>query len=201
MNSNISNISDFLYWFDFTLAQAVVYLTGPFRAFDYFLSNDIASNYILTLGRSTFGGIEEFFSNILIILEINIETANSIYASFAVPPIIIGQNTSFNAFYTGLTNFYLDGRFLGVVFFSFIFGIIAALVWNNFNRYKNLMSFSLLIFITKNSIAYMYRWDYNSPTYWFLLSIFVFYTMIYKKKNYGGKIKNESWMASKRTTT
>lgn len=49
-------------------------------------------------------------------------------ASFTVNPITIGYNgQTFNAFYTGITNFYLDGGIAFVIMIPFLFGMIIAI--------------------------------------------------------------------------
>lgn len=179
----ILNITDLFFWINFSFKQGLTYFIGPFRSLDYFLN----SEYILELrylyGRATLAGLDELVNNYSILMGLSFNSANSIMATFTVDPIIIGfDGQYFNAFYTGLMNFYLDGGVVFIVMIPFIYGIIIAKVWNVFNANPNLYTLSLLVFLVKTSFAYLYKWDFSAPSYWIILTMFLI--LIYFNKRH-----------------
>ena len=181
--ASIYNFNTFWRWFNFSLKQGAVYFLGPFRALDSFLQLNSITPFDFTFGRATLAGLEEIINNVFILIGININTANSIMASFTVNPITIGYNgETFNAFYTGITNFYLDGGVGFVIMVPLIFGMIIAGCWNLFNRSPNLYTFSILVFMVKTSIAYQYRWDFSTPSNWIV--VIALYWLYQREKRY-----------------
>jgi len=137
----------------YSFQQGIIYFIGPFRAFDNFFHCKIYENIGYTYGRSAFAGLDEIFNNFAILMGTTFESANSKMASFTVDSILIGQGQWFNAFYTGVMNFYLDGRIGGVIILAFLYGSAAAVVWNHFQKCPQLFSYSLLIYFTYTTIA------------------------------------------------
>ena len=179
--STIDSFESFWRWFEFSVGQGVVYFLGPFRAFDNFLLTNPANTF--TLGRATLGGLDEIINNLFIIVGISINTANSIMSSFTVDSIIIGHNgQTFNAFYTGITNFYLDGGISFVIVIPFIFGIIIAGCWNLYNKKPSLYTLAIMVFMIKTSLAYQYRWDFSAPFNWIVITILFLLYRIEKNK-------------------
>lgn len=182
---SIQSFEDMFFWLMFSVQQGMIYFLGPFRAFDSFLNLNPHTTYGLTVIRSTFSGLEEIINNIFILAGISINTANSIMSSFTVDSIVIGFNgQSFNAFYTGLTNFYLDGGISYIFIIPFLFGMIVAKIWNTFNEEPNFFMIALLIFIVKTTLAYQYRWDFSSPSNWIIFAILVIFYKVSKKRIY-----------------
>lgn len=165
----ISDFDDLLFWFKFSIQEGVTYFVGPYRALDYFLTNKIYNQIGFTLGRATFSGIDEIINNFFILIGIEYKTANGLISSFTRGNISIGDTRFFNAFYTGIVNFYLDFRIFGVILFPLLYGIISAKIWNIYNKKPNIYTFSLLIYFTKTTIAYQYRWDFGAPSTWIVI--------------------------------
>jgi oligosaccharide repeat unit polymerase len=175
MKSRIDSFYDLFFWLRYTLRQGIIYFLGSFRALDEFLSLKPSRVYGYTVLRSTVSGLEEIISNIFIILGIPLTTANEIMSSFTKPQIVIGSNGQmYNAFYTGVMNFYLDGGISFVVLIPFILGTIIALIWNRYCSRPTIFVFAFLVLFVKNSITYQYRWDYSIPSSWVLLALILF---------------------------
>jgi len=184
MGIHIYNKQNIIYITSYTIEQAIVYFVGPFRAFDHFLN--ISDNFNYTLGRASFAGIEEIISNFFLFADIKWVTANEITSSFTTPGILVGQNQYFNAFYTGVMNSFLDGGLVGVMFFAFLFGAIAAGVLNYHKKHSNLFSLGLLVYFTYISIASEFRLAFNAPSTWLILFLLVIFSLCFsitKKKN------------------
>ena len=172
----VSGATHFIELFRFSVEKGIVYFVGPFRAFDNFLNLRIYDGIGYTFGRSTFSGLDEIFRNFTIIITgLNVTSANDKMASFTVDPIYIGIGQPFNAFYTGVMNSYLDGGIFSVIILAFLYGSVAALVWNHYNKYPNLFSFSLLIYFTHTTIASEYRLAFSAPSTWVILFVLIFY--------------------------
>jgi oligosaccharide repeat unit polymerase len=182
MGKVVTGFNDFINLFRFSVEQGIIYFVGPFRAFDSFLNLRIYDRIGFTFGRSTFGGLDEIINILTIIIGLNIESANAKIASFTVDNIYIGTNQQFNAFYTGVMNFYLDGGILGVVILAFLYGVIAAGVWNHYNKYPNLFSYSLLIYFTYTTISYEYSLAFTSVATWVILFILTLGSYISSKR-------------------
>lgn len=168
-----------------SLKDLVVYFTGPFRALDFFLTSNITENTGYTLGRAFFSGIEEIIDTFLILVSnkmSSIHTANEITSSFTVHNIYIGNNTFFNAFYTNIMNFYLDGGLTFVILLSCIYGVVSGLLYNYYLRNTNLFTLSLIVYLTYNMIASEFRWSYSAPSTWILISVLVICNHLYNKR-------------------
>ncbi len=117
------SLSNFKEIFDYSLEQIRVYTTGSFRAFDYALEN-YSDNIGMNYGRMTFGGFDEILGVFLRVLGIDYPIMNYSYGELIQEYISIGGGFSFNALYTGLLNFYFDFGIIGIVIFSFLFGLL-----------------------------------------------------------------------------
>lgn len=182
MGQTISGGKQFLEVFMISVEQGITYFIGPFRAFDNFLTFKISESIGHTYGRSTFGGIDEMFNNLAILIGAQFTSANAKMASFTVDSIFIGQHHTFNAFYTGVMNFYLDGGVGGVVILAFLYGALAAVVWNHYQKYPQLFSYSLLIYFTHTTIASEYRLAFSAPSTWIILVSLIISSRWYHKK-------------------
>lgn len=180
------SLSDSVFVFlNTSLKQFVIYFIGPFRTLDSFITSGITQTTGHTLGRSFFSGIEEFFATLLTFISGGfyvIPTANSIASSFTGPGIIIGEgNYAFNAFYTSVMNFYLDGGIPLVILFSCFYGVLSGLVYNYCLRNINLFTFSLLIYTTYHMIASEFRWSYSAPSTWIVVFLLFWLNRKYNK--------------------
>ena len=173
MGKVVSGISEFIEVLRYSIEQGVVYFIGPFRALDNFLNSGIHDSIGYTFGRSTFSGLDEIFCNFAILAGSNFTSANAKMALFTAEPIYIGAEQQFNAFYTGVMNFYLDGRIVGVIILAFLYGVVSAVIWNYYNKNPDVFSYSLLIYFTYTTIASEYRLSFISPSTWVILFILV----------------------------
>jgi|GEM_PF-2249921 len=175
-------LNNFIDLFPFVLKQGIIYFVGPFRAFDNFLNLRIYDRIGFTFGRSTFSGLDEIIKNLTVIMGLDMESARAKMSSFTVESIYIGTNQQFNAFYTGVMNFYLDGGIWGVIILSFLYGAIAAGVWNYYNKHPNLFSYSLLIYFTYTTIAFEFVSYFGAVSTWIVLFILILCSYISSRK-------------------
>ncbi|MCL6605979.1 MAG: hypothetical protein K6T94_24195, partial [Paenibacillus sp.] len=169
---------------NYSLKQFVIYFTGPFRSLDFFLSSKIYETTGFTLGRSFFSGIEEMINTFIIFLSgnsVSFHTANEITSSYTVSPILVGNNISFNAFYTNVMNFYLDGGLLFVITLSLFYGFVTALLYRYYLSNSNLFTFSLNIFLVYQMIATEFRWNYSAPPTWIAIALILLMNRFYNK--------------------
>ncbi|KTD88417.1 O-antigen polymerase [Paenibacillus etheri] len=167
-----------------SLKQLVIYFTGPFRALDVFLNSRVYEVTGYTFGRSFLSGFEEILNTFFIFVSRNMfsfNTANNISSLFTTPEIVIGNNVTFNAFYTALMNFYLDGGIAFVIVLSFVFGLFMAIMYKYYLHNVNILSFSLLVFMVYQMVATEFRWNYSAP--WTLISIAIILLISYRQKN------------------
>ncbi|MFC4354212.1 O-antigen polymerase [Chryseomicrobium palamuruense] len=164
--------------------QTIVYFVGPFRSLDYLINSDIINIYGLFWGKLTFGGIENLVGYIFLFLDPNYKIANYVIGPLTQNPITIGNGVEFNAFYTSLMNYYLDFNIIGVLIIPLIYGMINAYITNLFLRKTNIVTLMLFIFITYQSIASSFRWNFQFPGSWIVILILVILGIIIKKNNY-----------------
>jgi len=132
------------------ITQLVTYNTGSFVALEDFLN----SPYMDNVGgpfffRSTFGGVEEFFSKIIGKLTgIEPEHINkrTIYY-MQDKEIQISNNIDFNFAYTNVIFHYLDLGVLGVFLYPFLFGLFVKKTVNKINKTNSPYLFCLLAFM------------------------------------------------------
>ncbi|AIQ20127.1 hypothetical protein H70357_28035 [Paenibacillus sp. FSL H7-0357] len=170
---------------NYSLKQLVIYFTGPFRSLDFFLSSQIYKLTGYTYGRSFFSGIEEMINTFLIFLSGNsfsFHTANEKTASFTVNPILIGDNTTFNAFYTSIMNFYLDGGLPLVLSLSLLFGVSCAIFYRYYLNNSNLITFSLNVYLVYQMVATAFRWNYSAPHTWLAIGLILVVNKIHNDK-------------------
>lgn len=159
------NIFDFEKVYDKVLSeqlkQIIVYFTGGFRSLDIFLENGFQDVNHCTLGRATFGGLEELIANMLLLIGIDLPTVNELIGWHTQEEIIIGENIKFNAFYTCIMNFYLDFGILGIAIGPVLNAILLLYVTKNLRRKKDLMSEVLFIYTVMHTMSSIYRWNYQ----------------------------------------
>lgn len=172
------SIQNFKTLFLDNIEQGILYFTGPFVALDTFFKNSMYEGLLYTFGKCTFLGISEVLGTALTLLGVPYITGSSIVGKITLPPIYIGNNNTFNAFYTSILNFYLDGGIVGIIIFSLLFGTFVAYVYNIYNKNSNPFNLILLSYVTWMSIASMYRLP--STVNVFLIIIFL---LILSEKN------------------
>ncbi|WP_082708034.1 O-antigen polymerase [Paenibacillus sp. DMB5] len=177
-------------FFTTSVEQFIIYFTGPFRTLDYFIQSNLVNVTGHTFGRSVFAGIEEILTTLLIPIggsQLQANMANTLMASFTSPAIHIGGGLSFNAFYTSVMNFYMDGGLPMLICLSFAYGIIMGMLYNFCMNNMNIFTFSLLVYTTYNMITSEMRWNYSAPATWVVVFVLILGHRLYVKRTVGSK--------------
>ena len=164
-------ISDYFVW----------YFTGNYTIFDYFLNTvDHGVEYNFTIFRATFGGIEEILSPFIKkLLTKDFDSVIKSIHEFTTVFRNIGGGKNHNSNYTMLFTFYRDGGVLAVGIYTYLFGVVNSLVYNNYRKKATISNLTVVIFLTYLSIMGVLRWEFMYAWAWFV----IFYS-IYFLKNY-----------------
>lgn len=153
----------------------VVYFTGPLIALNKFL-NEVYNNVLsfdYMCGRATLAGLEHIVA-LLLNLFYDIEYSIFFIQGYVEERFLIGFDRTYNAFYSMIYYFFLDGGFVGVVLLSILTGIIVGLVFNYYKNKPSIFSLSLCIFLISNiSIFSLLRWQFVRH-YSFIVIILLF---------------------------
>lgn len=160
------------------ISQLIIYFIGGFRMLDLFINNKIISINDYMFGRLTFAGFEDLIGNFTGILGITFIPINNIIGNYMQRPVLIGNNQYFNAFYTSLFNFYGDIGITGVIFFSFLSGMLLKYSINNYTKKSNLNSLLLLIYTSSMLLCSIYRFNYQLGQYLIILIYLIFINKI-----------------------
>lgn len=160
--------------------QFILYFTGPFRALDHYFST-FKNSFDFTFGRSTLAGLDEIVNNLLYYFDRSSIALNGKIGFYTASNIYIGGDNWFNSFYTCIMNFYMDLGIFGVIIIPFLYGAVAAKMFNIFNDNPNIYSLMLVMYFTYTTIASEFRWSFQSPTSWFIL-IYILLA-VYKQKH------------------
>jgi oligosaccharide repeat unit polymerase len=152
------------------------YLTGPFTAFDYFVSvYKEGVDYNFSIVRGLLAGIEDIIEPFVRIIFKDFNQLNrsfvdilGTYRDFG------GPATHHNSHYTMLFTFFVDAGITGVIFFSYILGCINSILYNSFRQTASLFNFSALILVTYLSMMGSTRWEFMYSWPWLTL-IFVYF--------------------------
>lgn len=152
--------------------QAIEYLVGEYRLLDNFVQKGFENFDFYTLGRATFAGVEEILLYPIKALGVQVESFNNDISYYTQKAILIGENNSyFNAYYTCIMNYYLDFGILGVIVYPILHSILILFALRNYYTQKNIFSLMLLNFVLLNLFFGVIRWNYQSGTTVFVLSI------------------------------
>lgn len=144
-------------------SSVVYYMVGPLRAFD----NEI--EYLASVSRPGYGtatlaGLFELINLVINLFKIPSLPYQSYQNLFQHTFTNIGTNVSrFNAAYTYLATFYMDAGWIGIIVFSFLYGVFFSWVVNKFNKERNPFSLILLgttvltVFLSIFSWRFLYR--------------------------------------------
>lgn len=178
------------------------YSCGPFRAMDYGLKNhfdDYAGGMLM--GRSTFSGLEDLVNLFTKRIGIDLDPVSQRTVQHQ-QDIRISVSKSFHQFnyaYTNAMIFYYDGKLLGVIFFSFIFGCVVKCAIREMYREMTLPIVLL--------VAYLFYGIYHSTFTWFLVKNYAWLYIIilliwhrfekkkcaiYRMKLFRGELKKEN---------
>lgn len=182
MKRLVGSVSFFNVLFEESIRSLILYFTGGFRALDLFLTSGLSEQVGPLLGRASFSGLDVIVHRGLhtIYPYPLYDSANAIL-SFTHDRIYIGENVTFNAFYTGILNFYADFGIFGVLIFPTILGLITAWLYKINLVKPNLFNFAILIFITQITITYIYSWNFEQEFTWIVILILVY---LANKKKY-----------------
>ncbi len=150
------------------IKQYFVYFLGGFRSLDRYIQNE---EFDYEFGRMTLGGIDEIISLPFIALGYDYNSINSKYGEKLQENIIIGDNISFNAFYTCVMNFYTDFGIVGVILIPLLYGIILKCIIRRALITYNLFDIILMLFIISNTISAIYKWFYQSGSTIFTIMV------------------------------
>lgn len=155
---------------------------GGFRLLDNVVNNGISDNLPDKFyGRATLSGLEEILLYPIKFFGAEINSFNNIIAQYTQKAVAIGTQTPyFNAFYTCVMYFFIDGGVLGVIVFSSLHGLLIAYGIRLYSKKKDLMSLILLNFLIVNLFTSIYKWPYQSGATTFLLIVLII--LNYKKE-------------------
>jgi len=158
--SGVEIVSDFV----------VRYFTGSFVAFDRFLNtHKIGVDFDYQVCRATFAGIDEPIVMALKKIGKKVPNTRLAIGKYANTFFNIGNNQSYNAFYTMNLYFYWDGGLIGIVIYAYLFGVSLALAFNNFINRINIINLSILLLLTYFSVIGTLRWEFMNPWAWITL--------------------------------
>lgn len=164
------------------LKQIVIYFTGGFRAFDIYMQNGFETIKGYTLGKATFGGIDEMFEIFIKFIGCNYFGFNTLVGAITQKNILIGDSVYFNAFYTYLMNFYSDFGYFGILIGPIVQAILIGFTTNNMKKNKSLASYILFAFTVVNLFSSIFRWNYQSGATMFMLIMISILNIIVNKK-------------------
>lgn len=179
---NLSFENIFNYGIPEQLKQIYTYFTGGFRLLDNYLYNGFQGINEYTFSRATFGGVEDIFGLLTSAFKFNFETINSIIAPITQTSVQVGINSSMNAFYTCIMNYYCDMGYIGIVVFPIMHSALIVYSINNFLKNKSLIAYILMIFVISNLLCSIYRWNYQLGNVTFVLIVLIIANKIFNKK-------------------
>lgn len=139
----------------------IVYTVGAYRAFDYALNHDYvdkAGGY--TLGRATLGGAIDYYgSGVLSRLGFPIEPVRAkTMSTLQNENLTIGNGTDFNFAYTSFMYFYYDFGVIGIVIFSFLFGLFTRGSLKGYSRNRTIGALGLICFLFIACLQFCQNW-------------------------------------------
>ena len=155
------------------IRQLIEYFTIGMRLLDDFLKNGFELFPKHTYGRATFAGIEEIILYPAKGLGAEIDSFNNIIPIETQVMKQVGENTTANAFYTCVMNYYLDFGAPGVIIFSGLHGCLISMAAAAYIRRRDFFSLLLLNYVFYHLLFSIVMWDYQSGTYVFVLAILI----------------------------
>jgi len=160
---------------DSTVEALYEYGVAPVTAFDHSLKN----NYVHQIGGYKYGGLT---GSSILSLSYSIFNKIGVYIHQPIVDLIelkqetyfyVSPNRAWNALYTSVLYFYLDGGILGVILIPFILGMIMRWLINRLYRYRTwpfIVIVSYFFHVMIRSIT-----DFNFATAFPLITIIVLY--------------------------
>lgn len=157
--------------------QVVVYNIGPFRAFDYALSNDYIIKIGQLYGRGTLASVDHVIATFFAYfrIELYVPSNELIGSVLQEEPIDIGgEFTHFNYAYTQFLIFYLDFRFVGILVIPFIYGYFYRKAVNYFIIKANFFSLLLLLYLSLSLIGSNFSYTLQPINAFVLLALTIY---------------------------
>lgn len=171
------------------LSQGIfIYSIGSYRAFDRAVSHDyVAANGGYLYGRATLGGAVDYYGTaILNVMGIPVKSARAVaMAPVQNNSIRIGKEREWNFSYTAFYYFWFDAGIIGIVLFSFLFGLFVRFSIGLFENTGTIGSMALVCYMFQSCNLITGSWIniqlYTQP------AILIFYYLhrmeIIKRKN------------------
>lgn len=170
--------------------QIVTYFVGPQAAFDYSLSNDYLSQVGgYGVGALTFAPLVnfvDFFSDTFAGFQVNSYVLNVVKILEDNPIYLEGGTQQWNALYTSVLFYYLDGGEIGVFIFPFFLGLILSILIRKMLKSGSVIHFALcgyfFICMIKSLLRMEELWRFDSIA---IATMFIIGSI--KVKQYGNK--------------
>lgn len=155
------NIDLFITAINVFVEQIVVYCIGSFRALEYAITN-YSSLISPQYGFLTFSGFDELFGTYFWALKQDYNITNHFIGGITNSEIFVGPNMRFNALFTCVFNFYYDLGIIGVLIFSFIYGVLSSFIMFLLSKKVNIQTFILGALFFETSILSLQKWYFQS---------------------------------------
>ena len=170
--------------------QIVTYFVGPQAAFDYSLSNDYLSQVGgYGVGALTFAPLVnfvDFLSDTFAGFQVNSYVLNVVKILEDNPIYLEGGTQQWNALYTSVLFYYLDGGEIGVFIFPFFLGLILSILIRKMLKSGSVIHFALcgyfFICMIKSLLRMEELWRFDSIA---IATMFIIGSI--KVKQYGNK--------------
>lgn len=169
--------------FSTILKTVIVYFVGPIK----FLENSIQAIWspeILLYGRGFFGGVLDIFILFFRFIGFkNIKTAATIIGTPVQTASLIGDNQYFNALPTMIYTFYCDFGLIGVFLGSFLFGFMAKIAYELYQRTSNIYALGIYLTLVVAIVQSTLNWIFLSPWPWYTIILFLIMYKLDKPNN------------------
>lgn len=157
------------------------YLCGSLSALDYAINYDYIDQLGgYQLGKLTFSSIDGIFKYANMLLGFNYDDSLARLVEMKQNTTIsIGDGKSWNALYTGVLFYWLDGGFLGCIIFPFILGMLFRFIVRQFYRFRTWPFFVLVAMFYQINMHMVSDFKFTSP---FTLIVVVLLYIIGKKR-------------------
>ena len=159
--------------------QVINYNIGPLAGFSKMLDSGMLYNHFYFGQAVVLNGIDELFRNLLALANIPFESARYTIGEIAAQTISIG-NRSFNALYSCVYWFFSDLGYLGVIIYSFVFGIVENKIVSNYYLNKNLWSLMLIVHCLYFLLMSNFNWEINTVD----SLVYILFIVTYLRKKY-----------------
>ena len=176
------------------ISKLYYYICGCIPLLDQVINNDFYLNDGFTYGFLSFNSVVRLVINILGVLGLEIhsdlfERAN-IYISHFEYTTKIANNVNYNAMHTMYGDFYADLGVIGVLFFSFFFGMFSCYIYRKYKKSKSLYNHIVYCILMYYIVFSMVRF-HMSNTYLGLMMVYsltILKLLFFNKKRINFKI-------------